>query len=83
MHATTKQMAVPTLEVVDRTNIDTVSDNICKLPIHLRVQNIAKTNTIQSLKAYLWIWNGAQNKALTTPNATYVKRKISVSDDIY
>jgi hypothetical protein len=75
-------MAVPTLEVVDRTNIDTVSKiTFANSPIHLRVQNIAKTNTIQSLKAYLWIWNGAQNKALTTPNATYVKRKISVSDD--
>lgn len=75
-------MAVPTLEVADRTNIDTVNKiTFANSPIHLRVQNIAKNNTVQSLKAYLWIWNGAQNKVLTTPNATYVKRKISVSDD--
>jgi hypothetical protein len=39
------------------------------------VQNIAKTNTIQSLKR---IFGGTQTS--TTPNATYVKR-ISVSDD--
>jgi hypothetical protein len=75
-------MAVPTLEVADRTNIDTVSKiTFANSPIHLRVQNIAKTNTIQSLKAYLWIWNGAQNKELGSPNATYVKSKISASDD--
>jgi hypothetical protein len=56
-------MAVPTLEV-DRTNIDTVSKITFANSHSFRVQNIAKTNTIQSLKAYLWIWNGAQNKAL-------------------
>ena len=75
-------MAVPTLEVVDRTNIDTVSKiTFANSPIHIRAQNVAQNDTIQSIKAYLWIWNGAQNKVLSTPNATYVKRKISVSDD--
>jgi hypothetical protein len=73
-------VAVPTLEVVDRTKIDTVSKITFANSPSFTAKNIAKTNTIQSLKAYLWIWNGAQN-LLTTPNATYVKRKISVSDD--
>ena len=75
-------MAAPTLEVVDRTVINAVSKiTFANSPIHLRIQNVALNNTIESIKAYLWIWNGAQNKVLTTPNATYVKRKISVSDD--
>jgi len=75
-------MPVPTLEVADRTDITTaVKITFANSPIHLRIQNAAANNTIESIKAYLWIWNGAQNKALTTPNATYVKRKISVSDD--
>jgi hypothetical protein len=75
-------MAAPTLEVADRTVIDTVSKiTFANSPIHLRVQNVAKNNAIQSIKAYLWIWNGSQNKALGSPNATYSKAKISVSDD--
>lgn len=75
-------MAVPTLEVADRTNVSTANKiTFANSPIHLRIQNTALNNTIESIKAYLWIWNGAQNKVLTNPNATYVKRKISVSDD--
>ena len=75
-------MATPTLDAVDRTIINTVSKiTFANSPIHLRVQNIAKDATIQSIVAYLWIWNGAQNKELGSPNATYVKSKISASDD--
>ena len=75
-------MAVPTLEVLDRTNITTVNRiTFVNSPIHLRIQNVAQNNTIQSVVVYLWIWNGNQNKVLGSPNATYVKSKISASDD--
>jgi len=75
-------MAAPNLEVLDRTNISTASKiTFANSPIHLRIQNVAKTNTIQSVVVYLWIWNGNQNKVLGTPNATYTKSKISASDD--
>lgn len=75
-------MAVPILAVGDRTNINTASGiTFANSPIHLRIQNTAKNNTIQSIKAYLWIWNGAQNKTLGSPNVSYLKSKVSVSDD--
>jgi hypothetical protein len=75
-------MAAPNLEVLDRTNISTADKiTFANSPIHLRIQNVAKNNTIQSVVVYLWIWNGNQNKVLGTPNATYVKSKISASDD--
>lgn len=75
-------MAAPNLEVSDRTAISTANRiTFANSPIHLRIQNVAKSNTIQSVVVYLWIWNGNQNKALGTPNATYSKSKISASDD--
>lgn len=75
-------MAAPTLEVSDRTAISTTNRiTYANSPIHLRIQNVAKSNTIQSVVVYLWIWNGNQNKVLGTPNATYSKSKISSSDD--
>lgn len=75
-------MAVPTLDVSDRTNISTANKiTFANSPIHLRIQNVAKNNTIQSAMVYVWIWNGAQNKVLGSPNVTYSKSKISVSDD--
>jgi len=75
-------MAAPILEVSDRTIISTANKiTFANSPIHLRLQNVAQNNAIQSIVAYLWIWNGNQNKALGTPNATYVKSKISASDD--
>ena len=75
-------MPVPTLELADRTNITTAAKiTFANSPIHLRINNVAADSTIQSVVAYLWIWNGAQNKALATPNATLSKSKISVSDD--
>ena len=75
-------MPIPTLEVADRSNITTAAKiTFANSPIHLRINNVAADTTIQSVVAYLWIWNGNQNKALTTPNATLSKSKISVSDD--
>jgi hypothetical protein len=75
-------MAVPNLEVSDRTNISTADKiTFANSPIHLRIQNVAKNNTIQSVAVYLWIWNGNQNKVLGAPNATYMKSKISSLDD--
>jgi hypothetical protein len=69
-----KQIAA---RVLDRTNISTADKiTFANSPIHLRIQNVAKNNTIQSVVVYLWIWNGNQNKVLGTPNATYVKNKI-------
>jgi hypothetical protein len=73
-------MAVPTLEVVDRTNIDTVSKITLQTPLYIEGAEHTKT-THTVLKAYLWIGTERKTKLLTTPNATYVKRKISVSDD--
>lgn len=75
-------MPVPTLEVADRTDITTAAKiTFANSPIHLRIQNVSQDNTIQSVLAYLWIWNGNQNKVLASPNATLSKSKISVSDD--
>lgn len=75
-------MAAPTLEVLDRTAITTANKiTFANSPIHLRIQNIAQDSSIMSVVAYLWIWNGEQNKVLGTPNATLSKSKISVSDD--
>jgi hypothetical protein len=75
-------MAASNLEVVNRTVIDTADKiTFSNSPIHLRIQNVAKNNTIQSVIAYLWIWNGNQNKTLGSPNATLSKSKISVSDN--
>lgn len=73
-------MAVPTLDT--RTNIDNANDiTFCNSPIHLRLQNASKDNTIISAVVYLWIWNGAQNKTLGNPNFTLQSEKISGSDD--
>ena len=75
-------MAAPNLEVIDRTAISTANKiTFANSPIHLRIQNVAQNNSIKSVIAYLWIWNGAQNKILSSPNATLSKSKISVSDD--
>jgi len=75
-------MAAPNLEVIDRTAISTANKiTFANSPIHLRIQNVAQNNSIKSVMAYLWIWNGAQNKILSSPNATLSKSKISVSDD--
>lgn len=74
-------MAAPTT-LDTRTNIDNANDiSFCNSPIHLRLQNAAKDNTILSAVVYLWIWNGAQNKVLGSPNVTLVSDKISGSDD--
>lgn len=76
-------MAAPTeLPVNKRTIINTVAQiTFCKSPIHLRLQNVAKDNTILSATVYLWIWNGDQDKALGKPNLTLQKDKVSASDD--
>lgn len=75
-------MAAPILEVADRTDISTANKiTFANSPIHLRIQNTLQDSSILSIVAYLWIWNGEQNKTLGTPNATYVKSKISASDD--
>ena len=72
-------MAVPTLDT--RTNIDNANDiTFCNSPIHLMLQNADKDNTILSAVVYLWVWNGAQNKVLGTPNFTLKTDKISGSD---
>lgn len=75
-------MAVPTeLPVGDRTVINTESQiTFCNSPIHLRLQNAATDSTIDSVIVYLWVWNGAQNKVLGSPNIVLPKDKISVSD---
>ena len=72
-------MATPTtLPILDRTNIDSASDiSYCNSPIHIRLQD---TN-IEDAFIYLWIWNGAQNKVLGSPNHTLYKSKVSASDN--
>lgn len=75
-------MAAPTtLPVIDRTDIANENQiTFCNSPIHLRLQNAATDSTIESVYVYLWIWNGAQNKALGSPNQTFYKAKVSASD---
>jgi hypothetical protein len=55
-------MAVPTLEVVDRTNIDTVSKITLQTPLYIEGAEHTKT-TLYSFKGVFVDWNGAQNKA--------------------
>lgn len=76
-------MATPTnLPVIDRTNINTEEQiTFCNSPIHLRLQNGATDTTIESATVYLWIWNGAQNKTLGSPNHILYKDKVSASDN--
>ena len=75
-------MSTPTtLPTGDRTLIDAANQiTFCGSPIHLRLQNAAGDATIQSVFVYLWIWNGAQNKALTIPTRVLFKNKVSASD---
>lgn len=75
-------MSTPTeLPVGDRTAIDDVSQiTFANSPIHLRLQNAAQDNTIESALVYVWIWNGAQNKTLGDPNLVLSKSKVSASD---
>ena len=72
-------MATPTtLPVLDRTDINNASDiSHCNSPIHIRLQDA----NIEDAFIYLWIWNGAQNKVLGSPNHTLYKAKVSASDD--
>jgi len=76
-------MAIPTtLPTGDRTLINTVSQiKFCNSPIHLRLQNAAEDTSITSVAVYLWIWNGAENKALGKPNFVLTKNKISKFDN--
>lgn len=76
-------MAAPTsLPVLDRTDISNDTDiSFCNSPIHIRLQNALQDSTIESAYVYLWIWNGAQNKTLTSPNHTFYKTKVSASDN--
>lgn len=76
-------MAAPTtLPVLDRTNISNDTDiSFCNSPIHIRLQNALQDSTIESAYVYLWIWNGAQNKTLGSPNHTFYKTKVSASDN--
>ncbi len=76
-------MAVPTeLPIGDRTIINTVDQiYFSRSPIHLRLQNAAKDNSILSVAVYLWIWNGDQEAVLGKPNFTLQKDKVSASDD--
>lgn len=75
-------MSTPTsLAVGVRTNISTAEQiTFCNSPVHIRIQNAAKDNTIEEAYIYLWVWNGAQNKVLNSPSQILFKKKISVSD---
>lgn len=53
----------------------------CESPIHLRLSNDAGDTSIVSAIVYLWIWNGDQNKALSNPNHTLKKVKVSAADN--
>lgn len=76
-------MSIPTeLPVGDRTLIDTEEQiTFVNSPIHIRLQNDLASVLIKSAFVYLWIWNGAQNKVLGSPNLILSKTKISASDD--
>jgi hypothetical protein len=76
-------MATPTeLPTGDRTIINTEEQiYLCKSPIHLKLQNVAGDTTILSASVFLWVWNGAQNKVLGSPNFVLEKTKISASDN--
>lgn len=70
------------LPIESRTIINTESQiTFCNSPIHLRIQNEAKDNTIQSVIVYLWVWNGEQDKELGKPNFTLKKDKVSADDN--
>lgn len=70
------------LPTEDRTAINS-EENItfCLSPINMRFTNTAGDNTIQSVTAWLWVWNGAQNATLGKSNFTFEKTKISAADD--
>ena len=75
-------MPIPTsLPIIDRADILSAAQiSFCNSPIHLRIQNAAQDSTSQSAIVYLWVWNGAQNRALAAPNVTLYKTKVSASD---
>lgn len=75
-------MAVPTtLSVGARTPIETATDvSFCSSPLHLTFQNSSGDATLQKVTVYLWVWTGAQNKTLGSPNYILKKDKISASD---
>jgi hypothetical protein len=75
-------MATPTtLTIGDRSDISTEEQfSFCSSPIHLRLQNTGGDETLASAFVYLWIWNGAQNAALGSPNIVLSKSKVSASD---
>ena len=64
-----------------RTSIASESQiTFANSPIHCRIQNAAKNNTIRKIKLKLWIWSGSQNKVLGDPNVTFEKDIISAND---
>lgn len=76
-------MAVPTtLSIGARTPIETATDvSFCSSPLHLTFQNSSGDATLQKVTVYLWVWTGAQNKTLGSPNYILKKDKISASDN--
>lgn len=66
----------PTRTLIDAPSKITFTNS----PVHLRIQNENKDNTIYFAVVYLWVWNGNQNKTLGSPLHTLLTKKISASD---
>lgn len=65
-----------------RTNISSANQiTFCNSPINLKIQNVAKDTTIESVIVYLWIWSGNQNSVLGNPSLTLFKEKVSAEDN--
>lgn len=75
-------MPVPTtLSVGARTPIDGGDFiSFVNSPINIDFYNSTFDATIQKVTLYLWIWQGAQNRTLGSPNYILKKDKVSASD---
>lgn len=75
-------MPVPTtLSVGARTPINGSSYiSFVNSPINIDFYNTDFDATIQKVTLYLWIWQGAQNRTLGSPNYILKKDKVSASD---